>query len=225
MRVFLLFLLTLLLLPSIAFAKGKVWTENFASDQNWRVYTQVPSSATRQGPTFLGNAQHVCLNATAPVSCPAGATLYGHPGSGWRADLAAIPDARWIWAPGVTGATTPADLARYVFARDVGIPLRGVVTQAWLWVSTDDLATVYVNGTLIGTVGSITNPSVSTMAQNALTRFNIAAALKGGRNTVAVVGQNGPPSFGPCAVACSYAQNPAGTVLGGYVKYVLPRKP
>ena len=100
-----------------------------------------------------------------------------------------------------------------------------VVTQAWLWVSTDDLATVYVNGTLIGTVGSITNPSVSTMAQNALTRFNIAAALKGGRNTVAVVGQNGPPSFGPCAVACSYAQNPAGTVLGGYVKYVLPRKP
>ena len=225
MRVFLLFLLTLLLLPSLAFAKGKVWTENFASDQNWRVYTQVPNSATRQGPTFLGNAQHVCLNATAPVSCPAGATLYGHPGHGWRADLAAIPDARWIWAPGVTGATTPSDLARYAFARDVGIPQRAVVTQAWLWVSTDDLAAVYVNGTLIGTVGSITNPSVSTMAQNALTRFNIAAALKGGRNTVAVVGQNGPPSFGPCPVACSYAQNPAGTVLGGYVKYVLPRKP
>ena len=64
------------------------------------------------------------------------------------------------------------------------------------------------------------------MAQNALTRFNIAAALTGGRNTVAVLGQNGPPSFGPCAVACSYAQNPAGAVFGGYVEVRrCPRKP
>ena len=125
----------------------------------------------------------------------------------------------------MTGATTPSDLARYVFARDVSIPRRAVVTEAWLWVSADDFATVYVNGAPIGTVGSITNSSVSIMAQSALTRFGIASALTGGRNTVAVLAQNGPPSFGPCPVACSYAQNPAGTVFGGYVKYVLPRKP
>ncbi len=228
MRVFLLFLLTLLLLPSLAFAHGKVWTEDFASDHNWRVYTQVPSSATKQGPTFLGNAQRVCLNVTSPTPCPADATRYGWRGTNaWRANLAPIPDARWIWASGVTGATTPSDLAQYVFAHDVSIPRRAVVTEAWLWVSTDDLATVYVNGVAIGTVGSITDAALSIMAQNALTRFNIASALTGGRNTVAVLGQNGPASFvGSCPDdACSYAENPAGSVFGGYVKYVLPRKP
>jgi hypothetical protein len=224
MRVCLLFVSALLALPSLALAHGKVRTEDFASDRNWRVYTEVPRSATRQGPAFLGKAQRVCLNAAAPVGCSADATLYGYPGSGWRADLTAIPDARWIWAPGVTGATT-GDLARYVFARDVSIPRRAAVTAAWLWVSADDFAAVYVNGTPIGTVGSITSPSQSSMAQNALTRFNIAAALTGGRNTVAVLAQNGPASFGPCPVACSYAQNPAGAVFGGYVRYVLPRKP
>ena len=67
MRVCLLFLTALLALPSLAFAHGKVRTEDFASDRNWRVYSEVPSSATRQGPTFLGKAQRVCLNATAPT--------------------------------------------------------------------------------------------------------------------------------------------------------------
>ena len=225
MRVCLLFLSALLALPSLAFAHGKVRTEDFASDRNWRVYTEVPQSATRQGPNFLGKAQRVCLNAAAPSPCPADATLYGYAGTGWTANLSAIPDARWIWASGVTGTTSPADLARYVFAHDVSIPRRAVVVEAWLWVSADDLAAVSVNGTPIGTVGSIVDPGVSSMAQSALTRFNIAAALTGGRNTVAVLGQNGPRSFGPCLIACSYAQNPAGVVFGGYVRYTLPKKP
>ena len=78
MRACLLFLSALLALPSLAFAHGKVRTEDFASDRNWRVYTEVPQSATRQGPNFLGKAQRVCLNAAAPSPCPADATLYGY---------------------------------------------------------------------------------------------------------------------------------------------------
>ena len=167
MRAVLLFLSAVLLaVPSFASANGKVRTEDFASDQNWRVYTEIPRSATRQGPAFIGKAQRVCLNAGAPIPCPSGATLYGWPGlTGWTADLSAIPDAKWIWARGVTGAT-PGDLAWYVFAHDVSIPRRAVVSQASIFVSADDFAAVYVNGSLVGTVGSITNAATSLLAQS-----------------------------------------------------------
>jgi hypothetical protein len=222
----LLVLSVLLALPSLASANGRVRSEDFASDRNWLVFTDVPESAFRQGPTFLGKAQRVCLNAAAPSPCPSGATLYGWPGSsGWLADLTSIPDAKWIWASGVTGATTPSDNARYVFAQHVSIPRRAVVTQAVVSVAADDMASVYVNGALVGTVGSVTNPAAATFAQNNLTSFAITAALTGGRNVVAVVGTNGPAAFGGCPTACSYAQNPAGVVFGGFVKYVLPKKP
>jgi hypothetical protein len=216
----------LLVLPPLASANGRVRTEDFGSDRNWLVFTDIPTSATRQGPAFVGKAQRVCLNALAPSPCPSDATLYGWPGSiGWTADLTPIPDAKWIWAPGVTGATTPADDAQYVFAHDVSIPRRAVVAEAVIYVSADDMAAVYVNGALIGTVGSITNGADSLFAQNNLTRFAFTGSVAGGRNVVAVVGTNGPARFGGCPAACSYAQNPAGVVFGGYVRYVLPKKP
>jgi hypothetical protein len=226
MRAVLLFLSAVLLaVPSLASAHGKVRTQDFASDHNWRVYTEIPRSATRQGPAFIGKAQRVCLNAGAPIPCPGGATLYGWPGvTGWTADLSAIPDAKWIWARGVTGAT-PGDLAWYVFAHDVSIPRRAVVSQASILVSADDFAAVYVNGSFVGTVGSITNAATSLLAQSSLTTFAITGVVAGGRNTIAVVGQNGPASFGGCPTACTYSQNPAGVVFGGWVKYTLPKKP
>jgi hypothetical protein len=222
----LLVLSVLLALPSLASANGRVRSEDFASDRNWLVYTDIPTSAFRQGPAFIGKAQRVCLNALAPSPCPSGATVYGWPGAGgWTANLAPIPDAKWIWAPGVTGATIPADNASYVFAQHVSIPRRAVVTEAVLSVSADDMAAVYVNGVLVGTVGSVTDAAVSLFAQSNLTSFSIAPWITGGRNVVAVVGTNGPASFGGCPTACSYAQNPAGVVFGGFVKYVLPKKP
>ncbi len=226
MRVILLALSILLALPALAVANGKVRTEDFASDKNWRVYTEVPRTATRQGPAFIGKAQRVCLNSAAPSPCPAGATIYGWVGvGGWTANLSAIPGAAWIWASGVTGTTTPADLASYVFAQHVSVPRRAVITDAAIWVSADDFASVHVNGALVGTVGSITDPAASSLAQSALTRFAITGHISPGRNVVAVRGQNGPASFGSCPGPCSYSQNPAGVVFGGYVKYVLPKKP
>ena len=68
-------------------------------------------------PSWLPASQNVCLNATSPNPCPAGATLYGYPFSGWGANLSSIPGATWIWSAGVTGATTPAFPASFSFSK------------------------------------------------------------------------------------------------------------
>lgn len=99
---------------------GPVRTVVFASDADWRVYTELPKRAHKRSPTFLGTAKLVCPNATSPPWCPPGAVLYGWAGTGaWSADLTVVPGAAWIWAPGITGSTSPAELARYVFAAHV----------------------------------------------------------------------------------------------------------
>ena len=199
---------------------GKIRTAAFVSDADWRVYTELPKRAHKRAPTFLGTAQLVCPNATSPPTCPPGAVLYGWVGTGaWSASLTAIPGAAWIWAPGVTGTTSPAENARYVFAAHVFIPRRAVATDAEIFVSADDFAAVYVNGAFVGTVGSLTNPADSTAAQSMLTRFSITPFVRGGPNVVAVVGQNGPPFFASCSAPCTYAQHPAGVVFGGSIDF------
>src|SRR5262249_46468778 len=60
---------------------------NVVSDTTWTV------SDANGNP--LGNAQNVCLNATAPSNCPAGATQYGYGGNAWTANLTGIPGATW----------------------------------------------------------------------------------------------------------------------------------
>jgi hypothetical protein len=205
---------------------GKIRTAVFVSDADWRVYTELPKRAIKRGPTFLGTAQLVCPNATSPPSCPPGAVLYGWTGTGaWSADLTAIPGAAWIWAPGVTGSTSPAELARYVFAAHVFLPRRAVPTAAEIFVSADDFAAVYVNGAFVGSVGSLTDPALSTTAQNALTRFDITSFVRRGPNVVAVIGQNGPPFFASCSAPCTYAQHPAGVVFGGSIDFMKRKKP
>src|SRR5262249_44811210 len=97
--------------------------------------------------TPLGNAQNVCLQATAPMSpsnCPAGATSYGYKGAGWTANLSTIPGATWIWAPNITGATSPAASAEFVFKTYFFIcdaPQKGIIS-----VAADDKAEVFLNG-------------------------------------------------------------------------------
>src|SRR6188472_3790341 len=106
---FLAVLVTALTLSSPASA-GNSGTVNFASGPNWHVFTKDPGGATKgkgRGLGFLGPAQHVCLNASSPSPCPGDALLYGFPADGWFADLSPIPGAAWVWAPGITGSTSP----------------------------------------------------------------------------------------------------------------------
>jgi hypothetical protein len=159
--------------------------------------------------------QHVCLNSTSPLLCPADATQYGYPFAGWFA--ARPPGANWIWLSGVTGATTGADLATASFSQT--IVLNGAPSGT-ICLSADDYAELWVNGTLVGTVGSITNPALSAAAQNTCAPFNVTSYLRPGSNDITVNGQNGPKSFSPfavtgCNTSCRYNENPAGVMFGG----------
>jgi hypothetical protein len=184
---------------------------SFVSDGSWAVYKADPAS----GPaTLLGQAELVCLNAAAPKPCPTGATVYGFPFGGWTADRSSIPGAKWIWAPGVTGATSPADLQQFFFSKTFSLP-PGPHTGSSIRISADDFAEVRVNGKAVGSVGSINDPGLSLQSQGALTAVDLAPFLIAGTNTLTVRGQNGPASFAGGCGPCSYAQNPAALVFGG----------
>jgi hypothetical protein len=195
-------------------AQAQTQTITLVSDTSWEVFDGDPAS----GPaTSLGFAQTVCLNASAPANCPAGATLYGHPAAGWSADLSSIPGAFWIWAPGITGATAPAELAEFFFVKKITI--NGTATTGTVQVAADDLAEVRVNGTIVGTTGSATDVSLASAAPNSLTSFDITPHLTAGANTITIRGQNGIGAFAGCT-NCTYAQHPAGVVFGGSVIFV-----
>jgi hypothetical protein len=185
----------------------------FASSPEWTVYDDDPAS----NPTAraLGTAQPVCLSATSPPNCPAGAVVYGA-GDGWPASLSLIPGALWVWGPGAS-ATSPADLTRFAFVHrfEIGTPIAGTLS-----IAADDAAEVIVNGTLAGTTGSITDATTAGMASQALKGFNLLPLLVVGENTITVLGQNGPASFAMgCATGCTYAMNPGGVVFGGTLAY------
>src|SRR5262245_19353832 len=85
--------------------------------------------------------------------------------SAWGADLASIPGAAWIWGPGVTGSSGSADLAELWFARTItlgGAPLSGTLA-----ISADDSAQVWVNGSAVGSVGSVDDARLSSLSQGA----------------------------------------------------------
>src|SRR5207245_3871336 len=111
------FSLVTLILPSLiphVSSAGSTGTVKFVSDTSWQVYNADPALGLA---TSLGFAQFVCLTASIPSSCPAGATIYGHSTGGWTADLSSIPAAHWIWAPNITGTTTPAELNQFFFSK------------------------------------------------------------------------------------------------------------
>ena len=164
----------------------------------------------------LGGAQYVVVNSQSPAVQPAGATNYGGTTSSavWLANISSIPGAYWIWAPGITGATPNASLAQYSFSQQfflAGAPQSGTFS-----IAVDDYAAVYVNGTQVGSIGSVTDVSAAYQAQSSLTTFNIAPFLTAGQNTIVVNAENGPASFAG-AVNPPYSVNTAGVVFGGSI--------
>lgn len=197
-------LLSLLVIPPAVSAQ----IISFASDPSWQVRDA--------GDNPLGLAQAVCLNASSPSPCPSGATQYGFTGSGWGANLAAVPGAQWIWAPGVTGATQPAELATYTFSQS--FMLDGNASAATLFIAADDFASVRVNGMDVGSIGSTSNFGLAGAANSSLTAFDIAPFLGAGSNMIEIKGQNGIGAFAGGCSNCTYAQHPAGVVFGGSIE-------
>ena len=188
-------------------AAASATTIGFVSDNSWAV--------TNSSNVFIGNAQTVCLNSSAPLTCPGGAVQYGFVGPGWAANLSSIPNAAWIWAPEVNGATNPAELVSYTFTKN--FVLNGTPTGGSILIAADDFARVVVNGSQVGTAGSTSN-SILAAQQASLTTFDLSSFLLPGQNTIAITAQNGIGAFGHCEV-CTYAQNPAGAVFGGSLSF------
>ena len=182
-------------------------TTKLASGPSWQT-TDVSGAS-------LGSAQYVVLNNQYPTIQPPSATDYGAPANpGWTADISSIPGAYWIWAPGITGATPNASLAQYSFSQQFFLssaPQAGTFS-----IAVDDFASVMVNGTQVGSVGSITNVGTAFAAQSTLTTFNIAPYLMTGQNTIVVNAENGPDYFAGEADP-PYSVNTAGVVFGGVI--------
>lgn len=168
--------------------------------------------------TYVGQAQNVCLRASPPVpaNCPINATPpgpateYGYSLSGWSANLSGLPDPKWIWAPGITGNSRPAEDQSYSFKSTFllcGAPMDGEV-----WLSADNRADVYVNGT-----------KVLSNANNAvLDHYQVPAALLRripGYNEIEIKATNdpNPPMCGQGTSNTNgpYSCNPAGVVFNG----------
>jgi len=199
----------------VGFGGVSFTTITFVSDRTWGVFDADPAAGAA---TFLGFAQKVCLSPSFPSPCPSGATVYGSPSWGWVADLSSIPEASWIWAPGITGATATADLNQFFFAKAfelLGPPITGTI-----FVAVDDFAEIRVNGTVVGTYGSTTEIPLAIAADKARKAFDITPFLVVGSNIITIHAQNGPHTFSPlgCTV-CTYAQNPAGVVFGGSIRF------
>jgi hypothetical protein len=166
---------------------------NIVSDKTWTV-------SDSKG-NYLSNAQNVCLNATAPSNCPAGAASYGYPLLGWTVNLSSMPGATWIWAPSITGATSSAADAEFTFQKEFylcGAPSSGIIS-----LSADDSAEVFLNGASVA----------SSTTHSALSTFPVPASkLAQGLNIIQVKVKNGPnpPGCGSGLYRC----NPAGVVMG-----------
>lgn len=184
-------------------------SSNFVSDTTWQVYTADPALGNA---TKLGPAQFVCLTLTAPVTCPPGATIYGHSGGGWTADISSIPGAHWIWAPNITGTTTPAELNQFFFSKTFQLGKNAI---GFISIAVDDFAEVRVNGNVVGSIGSISDFSTAAFAQSRLTTFDLSPFLQAGTNVVTIRAENGP--FGLCCPS-NYAGNPSGVVFGGLIR-------
>jgi PEP-CTERM motif len=177
---------------------------SFGSDTSWN------TSDASNNP--LGPAEFVLLSPALPARRPPGAVILTPNLVGWSADLTSIPNAFWIWAPGITGASPNPAFAQYSFTKQFNLP--GTPVSGTISIAADDFAEVFVNSSLVGQIGSVSNVSLASAAQSALTTFDLTPFLVSGQNTITVLGENGP--FGNTA---NYAGDPAGVVFGGSLQF------
>ncbi|HEX2733790.1 MAG TPA: hypothetical protein VHM70_19405 [Polyangiaceae bacterium] len=174
----------------IAAAKGR--SQTFTSDDTW---TSFAADDNGKSGNALGNAKLVCA-ASVLQNCPAGALQYGPPLSeGWKADLSKLPGAKWIWRADVKEMDVP-QIAAFEKTFELGPDPSGT-----LLIAADDFAEVRVNGTKIGSIGSITDAPKALDAQSALHPFDLTTALHSGSNTITIIGKNS--AWEACATALS----------------------
>ncbi len=194
-----------------------VTTLSFASGSDWASYTGVPSSGSATTDalgTSLGPAAVVCLEPFQPASCPSGAFLYDFGGySGAWMGGQTLTGANWIWRADVSLDADGA-LAIAVFQHTFTV---GSHPTGTLQIAADDFAAVFVNHVSVGSVGSVTDISAASSAQGTPTAIDLTPALRGGDNTIVVVGQNGP--YGCGSQPCTYSQDPAGVVFEGSIRW------
>lgn len=179
------------------------------SDTSWWVGDADEAVGPDLSATLPAAAQKVCLNDTHPSNCDLDATRYGYAGGGWGANDQTpfdegFQNARWIWAPGIDGKTTPADGDTYYFGKEVVLPWKP--TSATIWIAVDDSATVRVNGEIAG----------SATGNAALTAIDLTALLDEGANEIVVQATNGVV----CNEVCEYERNPGGVLFGIGINYV-----
>jgi len=174
-------------------AGARATTYNIVSDTHW--------SVTDSNGSPLGNAQNVCLNASAPVNCPgpANATLYGYTLPAWAASL---PGAHWIWAPNITGTTSHAGNAEFTFEMDFWLCGNPARKGGTISVAADNSAEVFLNSVSVLTATSNSTPATVHIP---------ASALHQGLNPIRVKVKNGP-NPGDCTTD-TYQCNPAGLLF------------
>src|SRR5262249_24241813 len=160
---------------------------------------------------------------TSPTNCLMGVTpaptVYGYPLSGWNANITGLPPtARWMWAPNVTGASSPAQSQAFTFQKD-DVYVCNPPQDATISIAADNSAEVSVNGM----------PPVSGSTSTDHSRFTTftipAASIYGSSvtppmpraNTVTIKASNGlNPSN--CA-SDQYSCNPAGVIFWASFKF------
>ena len=186
---------------------GPTITVDFASGVDWPSF-----NGDLNGPigASLGNARAVCVSPGVPANCAANAVVYRSSGAGWTATVDA-PNATWVWRGDVI-ATGLADLQFAIFQKTFTL---GVNPAGTIQIAADDFVAVRVNGTLVGSTGSLTDPSIAYQGQSTALRLDLGAYLKVGANTIAVIAQNGPQSFAGCGSPCTFQQNTGGVLFSG----------
>src|SRR5262249_2812283 len=146
-------------------------------------------------------------------NCPSDAIVYRSSGAGWSATSSQAPSALWIWRADVSRDAL-SDLEFAVFQKTFTL---GSNATGSIQVAADDFVEVRVNDTAVGSAGSVSDEATAFAGQSQVTTLDLTPALRAGDNTITVIAQNGPQSFGGCASPCTFAVNTAGVIFGGTV--------